>query len=126
MHIRLDGKTALVTGSTRGIGYTTAKMLGEAGAQVIVNGRGQDAVDQAVASLRQEVPDAVFRGLAADIAASTQQVIVSTHVLDYVRDYPRVLWLEQGQVRADGPGDQVCAAYEAWVRAQALPVAVEA
>ena len=63
--------------------------------------------------------------LAADIAASTQQVIVSTHVLDYVRDYPRVLWLEQGQVRADGPGDQVCAAYEAWVRAQALPVAVE-
>ena len=64
--------------------------------------------------------------LAADIAASTQQVIVSTHVLDYVRDYPRVLWLEQGQVRADGPGDQVCAAYEAWVRAQALPVAVEA
>lgn len=70
MHIRLDGKTALVTGSTRGIGYTTAKMLGEAGAQVIVNGRGQDAVDQAVASLRQEVPDAVFRGLAADIASA--------------------------------------------------------
>ncbi len=64
--------------------------------------------------------------LAADIAACPQQVLVSTHVLDYVRDYPRVLWLEQGQVRADGPGDQVCAAYEAWVRAQALPVAVEA
>lgn len=64
--------------------------------------------------------------LAADIAACPQQVLVSTHVLDYVRDYPRVLWLEQGQVRADGPGDQVCTAYEAWVRAQALPVAVEA
>ena len=54
--------------------------------------------------------------LAADIAASTQQVIVSTHVLDYVRDYPRVLWLEQGQLRLDGPGQQVCAAYEAHVR----------
>lgn len=64
--------------------------------------------------------------LAADIAASAQQVIVSTHVLEHVRDYPRVLWLEQGRVRADGPGAQVCAAYEAWVRAQALPLAVEA
>ena len=55
-------------------------------------------------------------GLAADIAACPQQVLVSTHVLDYVRDYPRVLWLEQGQLRLDGPGQQVCAAYEAHVR----------
>ena len=54
--------------------------------------------------------------LAADIAGCPQQVLVSTHVLDYVRDYPRVLWLEQGQLRLDGPGQQVCAAYEAHVR----------
>ena len=54
--------------------------------------------------------------LAADIAACPQQVLVSTHVLDYVRDYQRVLWLEQGQLRLDGPGQQVCAAYEAHVR----------
>lgn len=54
--------------------------------------------------------------LAADIAACPQQVLVSTHVLDYVRDYPRVLWLEQGQLRLDGPGQQVCAAYEVHVR----------
>ena len=54
--------------------------------------------------------------LAADIAACPQQVLVSTHVLDYVSDYPRVLWLEQGQLRLDGPGQQVCAAYEAHVR----------
>ena len=54
--------------------------------------------------------------LAADIAACPQQVLVSTHVPDYVRDYPRVLWLEQGQLRLDGPGQQVCAAYEAHVR----------
>ena len=54
--------------------------------------------------------------LAADIAACPQQVLVSAHVLDYVRDYPRVLWLEQGQLRLDGPGQQVCAAYEAHVR----------
>lgn len=58
--------------------------------------------------------------LAADMAASPQQIIVSTHVLEHVRAYPRVLWLEQGQVRADGPGAAVCTAYEAWARAQAL------
>ena len=53
--------------------------------------------------------------LADDIAAASQQVIVSTHVLAHVRDYARVVWLEQGQVRGDGPGEQVCAAYEAAV-----------
>jgi biotin transport system ATP-binding protein len=53
--------------------------------------------------------------LADDIAAASQQVIVSTHVLAHVRDYPRVVWLDQGRVRGDGPGEQVCAAYEAAV-----------
>jgi biotin transport system ATP-binding protein len=54
--------------------------------------------------------------LAADIAACPQQVIVSTHVLEHVSDWPRVLWLERGRVRADGPGAETCAAYEASVR----------
>ena len=45
-----------------------------------------------------------------------RQLIVSTHLLDHVRTYPRVLWLDQGQVRADGNGPDVCAAYEAHVR----------
>ncbi|MCD2511392.1 energy-coupling factor ABC transporter ATP-binding protein [Comamonas endophytica] len=53
--------------------------------------------------------------LADDIAAAPQQVIVSTHVLAHVRDYERVVWLDQGRVRGDGPGAQVCAAYEAAV-----------
>ena len=47
-----------------------------------------------------------------------RQVIVSTHVLDPIRDFTRVLWLEQGQVRADGSGHEVCAAYEAFVHTQ--------
>ena len=69
-------------------------------------------LDEPYASL--DLPGQLRR--AADIAACPQQVLVSTHVLDYVRDYPRVLWLEQGQLRLDGPGQQVCAAYEAHVR----------
>ena len=51
--------------------------------------------------------------LARDIAKAPQQVLLSTHLLDHVRDFERVIWLEHGRVRADGPGPQVCAAYEA-------------
>ena len=64
--------------------------------------------------------------LARDIAAAPQQCLVSTHLLDHVRGFGRVIWLDQGRVRADGPGAEVCAAYEAdvatRVAAQALPV----
>ena len=56
--------------------------------------------------------------LAHDMAQAPQQIIVSTHLLDHVRHFPRVLWMAGGRVRADGPGAQVCAAYEADVRAR--------
>lgn len=48
-----------------------------------------------------------------DIAQAQQQIMVSTHVLDHVRHFERVIWLDQGQVRLDGPGMEICAAYEA-------------
>ncbi|WP_442907375.1 energy-coupling factor ABC transporter ATP-binding protein [Hydrogenophaga sp. BPS33] len=48
-----------------------------------------------------------------EIRAASQQVIVSTHVLQHVRRFGRVIWLCGGGVRADGPGREVCAAYEA-------------
>lgn len=53
--------------------------------------------------------------LAMDIARARQQVIVSTHMLDHVRQFERVIWLDQGRVRADGAGPGVCAAYQAYV-----------
>ena len=56
--------------------------------------------------------------LAQDIAAAPQQILVSTHVLDHVRGFERVLWLEQGRIRGDGPGSHVCRAYEADVAAR--------
>jgi biotin transport system ATP-binding protein len=56
--------------------------------------------------------------LAMDIARASQQVIVSTHLLDHVRGFARVIWLERGQVRADGPGTEVCAEYQADVAAR--------
>lgn len=50
--------------------------------------------------------------LAHEIQRAPQQVVVSTHVLDHVRHFERVVWLAEGQVRGDGPGHEVCAAYE--------------
>jgi len=58
--------------------------------------------------------------LAQDIAAAPQQVLVSTHVLDHVRDFERVIWLEQGRLRGDGPGRDICNAYETSVREQLM------
>jgi NAD(P)-dependent dehydrogenase (short-subunit alcohol dehydrogenase family) len=45
MKIDLSGKTALVTGSTAGIGHAIAKGLAGTGASVIVNGRGETKVN---------------------------------------------------------------------------------
>jgi NAD(P)-dependent dehydrogenase (short-subunit alcohol dehydrogenase family) len=53
MDLQLQGKTALVTGSTGGIGYGIAKVLLKEGAQVIINGRTQQGVDKAAATLKE-------------------------------------------------------------------------
>ena len=70
MNIDLSGKTALVTGSTAGIGYAIARGLAAAGAEVVLNGRGQDKVDAALTSLKQAAPGAKVRGVAADVSTA--------------------------------------------------------
>jgi NAD(P)-dependent dehydrogenase (short-subunit alcohol dehydrogenase family) len=69
MKIDLTGKTALVTGSTAGIGHAVAKGLAAAGANVVINGRGKAKVDAAAAKLAQEVSGKV-RGIAADVSTA--------------------------------------------------------
>ena len=54
LDLGLDGKRALVSGSTSGIGYAIAKTLLEEGAEVIINGRSKESVDRAIASLTEE------------------------------------------------------------------------
>lgn len=70
MRIDLSGKTAVVTGSTVGIGHAIAKGLAAAGAAVVINGRSQGKVDAAVAAITKAVAGASARGVAADVATA--------------------------------------------------------
>jgi NAD(P)-dependent dehydrogenase (short-subunit alcohol dehydrogenase family) len=70
MNIDLSGKTALVTGSTSGIGHAIAKGLAATGASVVVNGRTQAKVDAAAAALAKAVAGAKVRGIAADVSTA--------------------------------------------------------
>jgi NAD(P)-dependent dehydrogenase (short-subunit alcohol dehydrogenase family) len=67
MIIDLTGKTALVTGSTAGIGFAIAKGLAASGAEVVINGREQGRVDAALGKLKQALPQARVRGIAGDV-----------------------------------------------------------
>jgi NAD(P)-dependent dehydrogenase (short-subunit alcohol dehydrogenase family) len=67
MHVNLSGKSALVTGSTAGIGLAIAKGLATTGASVWVNGRKQETVNHAVDVIKA-APGAHVRGIVADVA----------------------------------------------------------
>ncbi len=69
MNLQLENKLSLVTGSTAGIGYAIAEALGAEGAKVIINGRTQEAVDQAIAKLQPKVAGEIV-GFAGDLSTA--------------------------------------------------------
>ena len=76
MDLRIENKTAVVTGSTAGIGLAIASLLAREGADVIVNGRTQERVDETVARIQAEIGNQKtgtggrVRGVAADLATA--------------------------------------------------------
>ncbi len=73
MNLQLTDKTALVSGSTKGIGFAIARQLAAEGAHVIVNGRSDHAVATALGQIRQTIPEAKLDGFAGDL--STQEAV---------------------------------------------------
>jgi NAD(P)-dependent dehydrogenase (short-subunit alcohol dehydrogenase family) len=69
MDLKLDKQTALVTGSTAGIGLAIARRLAGEGAAVIVSGRGKEKVDAAVAGIKASGGGSV-RGVVADVTTA--------------------------------------------------------
>ncbi len=70
MDLQLNGKTALVSGSTAGIGFSIALSLAKEGASVIVNGRSKDRVDKAVSEIKKADGKANVTGVAADLGSA--------------------------------------------------------
>jgi NAD(P)-dependent dehydrogenase (short-subunit alcohol dehydrogenase family) len=68
MNLQLENKLALVTGSTAGIGFAIAKALASEGVRVIINGRTEQRVSEAISSLRTSIPKASLESLVLDLA----------------------------------------------------------
>ncbi len=101
MNIDLTGRKAVVTGSTAGIGRATAEGLARAGAAIVVNGRGEERVDEAMRQIRQAVPESDVSGVAADLSTvegvealiaqvPDADILVNNVGTAYIRDYSGV------------------------------------
>jgi len=79
---RLDGRTALVTGASQGIGFACARELAALGADVLLVARDEARLEQARAELAEEFPAREFRACPADLAVQEQRL----EVFDWIAD----------------------------------------
>ena len=105
MDLQLGGKRALVTGSTAGIGFAAVAKLAEEGASVVINGRSEERVEEAVRRVRERTPEAEISGVAADLgtAEGVEELVnqfPETDILMYpIMGYASLLWkIESGPI----------------------------
>lgn len=73
MKMNLEGKLALVTGSTKGIGKAIAIELAKEGTNVIINGRQKETVDEVVAEIKKDYPDTNPQSAPYDLSDAKQR-----------------------------------------------------
>jgi NAD(P)-dependent dehydrogenase (short-subunit alcohol dehydrogenase family) len=70
MDLQLRDKRALVSGSTAGIGFAAAARLAEEGASVVINGRSEERVEEAVRRVQERAREAEVFGVATDLGTA--------------------------------------------------------
>jgi len=101
---RLDGRVALVTGGSRGLGKEMAQALAEAGAQVAIISRNQEQ-SQAVAANIQTATDSVCRGYGCDVTLSEQ---VTATVDEIIADFGQIdIVINNAGINIRGPIDEL-------------------
>src|SRR5947208_2105500 len=83
MNLQLENKLALVSGSTAGIGLAIIKALAAEGARVVVNGRTEARVNEAITSIRTDIPSAKLEALALDLSTANG-------TMETVKRYPDI------------------------------------
>ncbi len=68
MDYQLKDKRIFISGSTKGIGFATAKTLAKEGAEVIINGRSQESIDKATSTINNEIKNAKISGIPCDFS----------------------------------------------------------
>nr|WP_280638349.1 SDR family NAD(P)-dependent oxidoreductase [Agrobacterium sp. S2/73] len=76
MDLQLNGKTALVTGATAGIGLEIARTLATEGARVVITGRNRAKLDSAIASVKASGGSDIS-GILADAAIASGAAIIA-------------------------------------------------
>lgn len=79
--LRLDGKVAIVTGGTRGIGLAIATTLARAGAKLLISSRKQEHVDAAVKALQAEGHDVI--GMAAHMGKAADAHAIAARAVEF-------------------------------------------
>ena len=74
MNYQLNDKRCLVSGSTAGIGFAIAAALAGEGAEVIINGRTDDRIAEAITRIQKTQPDAKLHAFAGDLSDADQVV----------------------------------------------------
>jgi NAD(P)-dependent dehydrogenase (short-subunit alcohol dehydrogenase family) len=116
----LEGKVALITGGSKGLGLEMARTLAKAGSDLAITSRNRDEIETAAAELREQTGRRVVAiqadaGLAADVDGMVERTVAELGQLDilvnnaginrhsFVHEQPEEDWNEVLRIDLDGP-----------------------